>query len=123
MRCISSIALWPHFSPTGRSDFRAGLKELQTEFRASNPAQPAFAKAESEAQSAFLKKIQDTAFFNTARTLTLLGMFASPKYGGNFQGSGWKMMGFADQHAFTPPFGYYDREYPGFVPYSKEKQA
>jgi hypothetical protein len=28
------------------------------------------------------------------------------------------MMGFAEQHAFAPPFGYYDREYTGFVPYS-----
>ena len=53
-------------------------------------------------------------------TLTLLGMFSAPMYGGNFQGSGWKMMGFADQHAFTPPFGYYDREYAGFVPYSEK---
>ena len=30
------------------------------------------------------------------------------------------MMGFADQHAFTPPFGYYDREYAGFVPLSEK---
>ena len=40
--------------------------------------------------------------------LTLLGMFTSPKYGGNFQGSGWKLMGFVDRHVFAPPFGYYD---------------
>ena len=51
-------------------------------------------------------------------------MFSSPKYGGNYRGSGWQMMGFADQHAFTPPFGYYDREYTGFVPYgSSTKEA
>jgi len=105
------------------ADFRAGLKEFQSGFRSSNPALPSFAKAGSEAQIAYLKKIEGTAFFNAARTLTLLGMFTSPKYGGNFQRSGWKMMGFADQHAFTPPFGYYDREYTGFVPYSTEKQA
>jgi len=41
----------------------------------------------------------------------------------HFAGAGWKLMGFQDQHAFTPPFGYYDREYTGFVPYSTEKQA
>ena len=33
------------------------------------------------------------------------------------------MMGFADQHAFAPPFGYYDAEYHGFVPYPAEKHA
>jgi gluconate 2-dehydrogenase gamma chain len=49
--------------------------------------------------------------------LTVLGVLASPKYGGNYQASGWKMMGFVDRHAFSPPFGYYDREYTGFVPY------
>jgi hypothetical protein len=104
-------------------DFRAGLKEFQSGFRASNPTQPSFATAGSEAQIAYLKKIESGAFFNAARALTLLGMFSSPSYGGNFQGSGWKMMGFADQHAFTPPFGYYDREYSGFVPYSTEKRT
>ncbi len=103
--------------------FRAGLKEFQAGFAASGPARGSFAGAGSEAQIAYLKTVENTEFFATARSLTLLGMFTSPKYGGNFQESGWKMMGFADQHAFTPPFGYYDREYTGFVPYSTEKQA
>ena len=76
-----------------------------------------------DTQIAFLKTVERTPFFDTARALTLLGMFSSPKYGGNFGGSGWKMMGFQDQHAFTPPFGYYDRDYTGFVPYPTEKQA
>ena len=52
------------------------------------------------------------------RTLTLLGMFTSPKYGGNFRGAGWNMSRFRARHAFLPPFGYYDREYTGFVPYA-----
>ena len=29
--------------------------------------------------------------------------------------AGWKLLGFEDLHAFQPPFGYYDRDYPGFV--------
>jgi hypothetical protein len=70
-------------------------------------------------QIAYLKTVDRTAFFETMRTLTLLGMFSSPKYGGNFGGAGWKLMGFEDRHAFTPPFGYYDREYTGFVPYAR----
>jgi gluconate 2-dehydrogenase gamma chain len=105
------------------SDFRAGLKEFQAGFAASAPARGSFAGAGSEAQIAYLKTVENTAFFMAARMLTLLGMFTSPKYGGNFQESGWKMMGFADQHAFTPPFGYYDREYTGFVPYATEREA
>jgi hypothetical protein len=36
---------------------------------------------------------------------------------------GWKLMGFEDQHIFTPPFGDYDRDYAGFVPYATEKKS
>jgi hypothetical protein len=99
-------------------DFRTGLAEFQSAYRVSNPASASFAMAGPAAQIAHLGTVDRTAFFETVRMLTLLGMFSSPQYGGNYRGSGWKMMGFADQHAFTPPFGYYDREYTGFVPYS-----
>jgi gluconate 2-dehydrogenase gamma chain len=99
-------------------DFRAGLTEFQSAYRASNPASASFAKAGPNEQIAYLGTVDRTPFFESVRTLTLLGMFSSPQYGGNYRGSGWKMMGFVDQHAFTPPFGYYDREYTGFVPYS-----
>jgi hypothetical protein len=109
-------ALATFFSDWSR-DFRTGLEQFQRAHRAANPASASFAAAAPDAQITYLKTVDQTPFFDTVRTLTVLGMFSSPKYGGNYQGSGWKMMGFADQHAFTPPFGYYDREYGGFVPY------
>lgn len=98
--------------------FRAGLAEFQVKFRSAHPDIPAFAAAASDAQIAYLKTVDRTPFFDTTRMLTLLGMFSSPQYGGNFEGAGWKMMGFEDRHAFTPPFGYYDARYTGFVPYA-----
>jgi hypothetical protein len=101
-------------------DYRQGLAEFQTRFRATRPSQT-FAAADAPTQEAFLKTVDRTPFFESTRFLTVLGMFSSPKYGGNFQGSGWKLMGFVDQHAFAPPFGYYDAQYQGFVPYSKEQ--
>jgi len=97
-------------------DYRAGLKEFQSQFR-SGAKIASFAAAGAEEQIAFLRTVDQTPFFESTRMLTVLGMLASPKYGGNYLGSGWKMLGFADQHAFAPPFGYYDREYAGFVPY------
>ena len=103
--------------------YAAGLAEFQAKFRAANPAQKSFAAAHTDIQTAFLKGNDQTPFFETTRMLTVLGMFSSPKYGGNYQGAGWKLLGFADQHAFAPPFGYYDAEYKGFVPYSTEKHA
>ena len=104
------------------ADYRKGLGEFQNHFLAANPGH-AFGAAGPQIQMAFLKTADRTPFFETTRMLTVLGMFSSPKYGGNFQGSGWKLMGFVDQHAFAPPFGYYDAQYQGFVPYAAEKPA
>jgi gluconate 2-dehydrogenase gamma chain len=100
-------------------EYSKGLSDFQAKFRAAQPQAASFAAASSDAQIAFLKSVDQTPFFETTRMLTILGMFTSPKYSGNYQGAGWKLMGFVDQHAFTPPFGYYDAEYQGFVPYEK----
>lgn len=94
-------------------EFRHGLADFQTRCRATHP-KGTFASLSPEEQLGFLKTVDRTGFFEGVRTLTLLGMFTAPKYGGNYQGLGWKLMGFEDRHAFTPPFGYYDRDYPGF---------
>jgi hypothetical protein len=99
--------------------FRKGLADFQSAFNVARPAATSFAGAGSAEQIAFLKTVDRTPFFESARQLTILGTLAAPKYGGNFDGSGWKLMGFEDQHIFGPPFGYYDREYAGFVPYDK----
>jgi hypothetical protein len=104
-------------------EFSKGLVDFQTKFHAAQPQLASFAAADPDTQSAFLRSIDKTPFFETTRMLTILGMFTSPKYSGNYQGAGWKLMGFVDQHAFTPPFGYYDARYQGFTPYATEKAS
>jgi hypothetical protein len=99
-------------------DYRLELADFQARFRAAGSgAGAAFAAAGTEIQESFLKTVDRTPFFEATRFLTVLGLFSSPKYAGNYQGSGWKLLGFVDQHAFAPPFGYYDAQYEGFVPY------
>ena len=102
--------------------FRAGLAQFQGDFRSKHADGGAFAQASHQVQIDYLKTVDTTEFFATARLLTLLGMFSAPQYGGNSGESGWKMLGFVDEHVFSPPFGYYDAQYTGFVPYT-EKQA
>ncbi len=97
------------------SDYRANLAEFQTAFRAKHPGVASFAALPSEQQIEFLKTVETTPFFDMTRLLTLLGMFTLPKHGGNRDRLGWKLIGFEDQHVFQPPFGFYDRDYPGFV--------
>jgi hypothetical protein len=99
-----------HLAP----DYRAHLAEFQAAFRARHPAGSSFASLTSEQQVEYLKTVDRTPFFETTRLLTLLGMFSMPAYGGNRNGVGWKLMGFETQHVFQPPFGHYDRDYPGF---------
>lgn len=101
--------------------FRAGLADFQLAFRKTHAT--AFAAASADEQLAFLKTVDRTPFFESMRVLTVLGTLCATKYGGNHQGLGWKLMGFEDQHIFTAPFGHYDRDYAGFVPYTAEKKS
>lgn len=96
-------------------DYRAQLAAFQAACHERHPYTGSFASLTSEQQIEYLKEVDQTPFFNTTRLLTLLGMFSLPVYGGNRDGIGWKLLGFEDAHFFRPPFGYYDRGYPGFV--------
>lgn len=96
-------------------DYRAQLAEFQAALRKQYPGVASFASLTSEQQVEYLRGVDRTPFFETTRLLTLLGMFALPAYGGNRDAMGWKLIGFEDRHVFQPPFGYYDRNYPGFV--------
>ena len=103
--------------------FRVGLVELQRAFRAVYPATTSFAAASASEQATFLASVEHTPFFESLRILTIIGTLSASQYGGNFEGAGWKLMGFEDQHIFTPPFGYYDRNYSGFVAPAGKVQA
>jgi gluconate 2-dehydrogenase gamma chain len=97
------------------ADYRVHLGEFQAAFRAQHPGGGSFASLASGQQVEYLKTVDRTPFFDSTRLLTLLGMFSMPEYGGNRAGVGWKLIGFEAQHVFEPPFGHYDRDYPGFV--------
>ena len=96
-------------------DFRSQLAAFRLRCQAQHPDAASFAALTNQQQLDFLKLVDGTPFFARLRLLTLVGMFAMPKYGGNRDGVGWKLLGFEDQHVFEPPFGYYDRDYPGFA--------
>jgi len=98
-----------------RAGFLDGLQKFQATCHDQCPGAERFAVLSSMRQVEFLRTVDTTPFFDQARLLTLCGMFTSQKYGGNRAGAGWKLIGFEDQHVFAPPFGYYDRDYPGFT--------
>ena len=94
--------------------FRSGLADFETACRARHPGSEGFASLPDEQQIAWLRQVEQTPFFTSIQQLTVLGALTMPDYGGNRNGLGWQLIGFEDMHAFNPPFGYYDRDYPGF---------
>jgi gluconate 2-dehydrogenase gamma chain len=99
--------------------YTQGLKDLQMKTRELFPAAEGFPPGgaskfsglDSAQQVQLLKAIEKTEFFTLVRQHTIMGFFSDPKYGGNFNKVGWKLIGFEDKFAFEPPFGYYDRGY------------
>lgn len=88
-----------------------GLKDLQERQKKMFRKSTKFSDLSSEQQIKVLKAFEKNAFFETVRTHTIMGFFADPSYGGNYDKIGWKLIGFEDEFYFKPPFGYYDREY------------
>jgi gluconate 2-dehydrogenase gamma chain len=91
--------------------FRQGLVDVDQTAR-HRYGLDGFTALPPEAQVELLQSLETSGapFFESLRTATLTGMFANPEYGGNYQKSGWSLIGFEDRFAWGPPFGEYDRE-------------
>ena len=89
---------------------REGAAYLDRRAAALDPAAGGFADLAPERQAEVIRGVEKTPFFGAAHTLTVMGMFADPSYGGNRDGAGWELVGMEHRAAFQPPFGYYDAE-------------
>ena len=91
-------------------EVRAGLGRLHQRALAGD-ARP-FDELPGDRQDELIGAVEqeDPGFFSFARSLVVLGMVSDPAHGGNRDGIGWAMIGFEDDFAYQPPFGYYDRD-------------
>ena len=94
-----------------------GLAEIQAKTKELFPGVAKFSAASAEQQVAVLKALENTQTFGFFRFATVVGFLADPSRGGNRNEVGWKHIGFDNAHVFQPPFGYYDKDYPGFEMY------
>jgi gluconate 2-dehydrogenase gamma chain len=92
------------FAADKQEIYKKGFWELS----AKTGGRPLGAMAAAD-QVALLTSIETTPFFRTVRDHTIMGMFAAPQHGGNFQKAGWKQIGFDDSLNFRAPFGAYDK--------------
>jgi gluconate 2-dehydrogenase gamma chain len=100
------------FAKNDQGRYTKGIGELQAQTSQMFPGSTKFSALSPEQQIKVLTAMEKTPFFNTVRTHTIIGFFASPVHGGNQDNIGWKLIGYDDSLNFRPPFGYYDANDP-----------
>jgi hypothetical protein len=111
--------------------YRDGLLQFQEDIHAMFPGIDKFSAASVAQQDQFLQS-QDNpsaprsrrsrsapdspSFFETVRAHTVAAFLIDPEseYAGNRSGVGWQWIGREPAHSFQSPFGFYDRDYPGW---------
>jgi len=121
------------FAKDNQKIYTEGLPELQAKVSELSPALTKFSAATLEQQDHILRSFDESSaaggrssrrraaaqsFFETIRVHTVMGFLIDPDSDkrGNRDGVGWKVIGRDNEHMFQPPFGYYDKDYPGWQP-------
>jgi gluconate 2-dehydrogenase gamma chain len=124
------------FASGDQQKYREGLPEIQKATQGKFPGVAKFSAATAEQQDAVLRAIEGQSkgitqrgrrnqaaaqtFFDVVRIHTISGFLIDPETSnGNRGGVGWKLIGREPEHGFQPPFGYYDKDYPGWQPAPK----
>jgi len=119
------------FSSEDLPTYQKGLENLNKLTAEKYPGAQSFADASAEQQEAILTELtaeqsggksgrrnapeESTDFFEMIRMHTIFGFLADPSAGGNRNYSGWKVIGRDPSPTFSPPYGYYDKDYPGWA--------
>ena len=96
------------FDRDKRDLYRTGLAATQKKRSELYPASLSIAALPDEQAILLMKAIEETEFFKTVRTHTVMGFLAAPEWGGNQGMVGWKHIGFEAKMSYEHPFGYYD---------------
>jgi gluconate 2-dehydrogenase gamma chain len=112
------------FAKDDQKIYAEGFPQLQATMLKVFPGTQKFSAATPEQQDQILRSldVQSPAaaqsFFETVRVHTIMGFLIDPDSDkrGNRDGVGWKVIGREPEHMFQPPFGYYDKDYPGWQP-------
>ncbi|HET6931329.1 MAG TPA: gluconate 2-dehydrogenase subunit 3 family protein [Candidatus Acidoferrum sp.] len=119
--------------------YQKGLEDVQKTTAELFPGVPRFSAAteeqrlkifshivqESERPESGARRLAPGAspdFFQTLRVHTIFGFLVDPEGGGNRDFVGWKAIGRDPSHSFAAPFGFYDKDYPGWQPVSGETE-
>jgi gluconate 2-dehydrogenase gamma chain len=118
------------FAADDQKAYRSGLPDLQARTHEMFPAVEKFSTATPEQQDQILRSLDEHVqighsssplrpaqiFFEMIREHAIIAFLVDPESGGNRDAVGWKVIGREPEHMFRPPFGYYDKDYPGWQP-------
>ena len=122
------------FAKDDQKIIQQGLPELQARVREMFPGVEKFSAATPEQRDQILHSLEEhsggnetgvfrnvsaaQSFFQTILQGTISGFLIDPDSDrrGNRDSVGWKAIGRDPAHMFQPPFGYYDKDYPGWQP-------
>jgi gluconate 2-dehydrogenase gamma chain len=122
------------FAKDNQKEYADGLPALQARAHEMFPGVNKFSAATPEQQDQILESLEAQSggpgrrpfrassgaqsFFETLRVHTISGFLIDPDSDkrGNRDGVGWRVIGRENEHMFQPPFGYYDKDYPGWQP-------
>jgi gluconate 2-dehydrogenase gamma chain len=121
------------FAKDDQKAYTEGLPELHAKTHEMFPSTQKFSAATLEQQDQILQSLDEQSsaaagsrrsrrgaaaqsFFETVRVHTIMGFLIDPDSDkrGNRDAVGWKVIGRDNEHMFQPPFGYYDKDYPGW---------
>jgi hypothetical protein len=71
------------FMSDAAGEFVGGLDETESRLRNVHPGVASLGELDHEDRIAFVRTIEETPFFELLWTLTAMGMFSHPSYGGN----------------------------------------
>jgi gluconate 2-dehydrogenase gamma chain len=126
------------FAVDDQKTYHEGFPEIQARTREIFPELDKFSTATPEQQDQILHSFDEQAatdrrpyrpraaaksFFDTLRLHTIVAFLLDPDAGGDPNGVGWKIIGREREHMFQPPFGYYDKNYPGWQPASDKVKS
>jgi len=98
------------FASSSQGAYTKGLEDLQGRVRQMFSGASRFSELSAAQQIQALTAIEKTPFFTLIRNHTVIGFFARPEHGGNYDKIGWKLIEYNDSLNHKPPFGYYDAQ-------------
>lgn len=117
------------FATEDQKTYREGLPDLQARVSEMFAGKSKFSSLSAEQQDEVLHSFDENTdgrrrslrarpgaqnLFETVLQNSIAGFLIDPDYGGNRDGVGWKVIGREREHMFQAPFGYYDKDYPGW---------